>query len=67
MKTILILSSAVAYAAAFVFPVSAEICASLSFVASLALVFTTDYGRRSKPLLSQPVPGRSRESLRLAA
>lgn len=67
MKTLLILSSVAAYAAAIVFPVSAEISASLSFVASLALIITADYGRRSKPLLRQPVPGRSRESLRLAA
>jgi hypothetical protein len=67
MKTLLPLIFAVAFAAFLVLPFRAEITGSLSFVASMALVLSADYGRRLNPL---PVPAtgrRSRESLRLAA
>ena len=68
MKTLLPLTFAVAFAAFLLLPFRAEITGSLSFVASIALVLSADYGRRLNPL---PVPAtasrRSRESLRLAA
>jgi hypothetical protein len=67
MKTLLPLIFAVAFAAFLVLPFRAEITGSLSFVASMALVLSADYGRRLNPL-PVPVTGRrSRESLRLAA
>ena len=67
MKTLLPLTFAVAFAAFLLLPFRAEITGSLSFIASMALVLSADYGRRLNPL---PVPAtgrRNRESLRLAA
>ena len=68
MKTLLPLTFAVAFAAFLLLPFRAEITGSLSFIASMALVLSADYGRRLNPL---PVPAtasrRTRESLRLAA
>jgi hypothetical protein len=68
MKSLIPLTYAAALAAFLVLPLNAEITGSLSFMASLAMILSADYGRRLSPL-SVPTAARpaTREPLRLAA
>ena len=67
MKTLFPLIAATAFTAFLALPFSAEITGSLAFAASLASVIAADYGRRTQPLVAQPVARNSSESYRLAA
>jgi hypothetical protein len=67
MKTVFTLTAAAAFAAFLILPFAAEITISVSFVATLALILTADYGRRLNRVPEYCTGGRSRESLRLAA
>jgi hypothetical protein len=68
MKTFLPLTAAVSFAAFVILPVTAEIAISLSFAASLASIFASDYGRRLNPLLLHSSSGQAgRSSIQEAA